>query len=106
MPANVFVPATSSGLPKDSVVNVTDLVTLDKSDLGTEAGQLPPALMNDVDRGLHASWGSNRQARACRIGRLSVDTDQARGTDIPSRVAQAARSLARIDLIGAQLPSW
>jgi mRNA interferase MazF len=52
MPGNVFVPATSSGLPKDSVVNVTALVTLDKTDLDDEIGQLPPTLMSDVDRGL------------------------------------------------------
>ena len=57
MPGNVFVPATSSGLAKDSVVNVTALVTLGKSDLGTQAGQLPPALMNDVDRGLRRVVG-------------------------------------------------
>jgi mRNA interferase MazF len=57
MPGNVFVPATSSGLPKDSVVNVTALVTLDESDLSAEAGQLPPALMNDVDRGLRRVLG-------------------------------------------------
>ena len=57
MPGNVFVPATSSGLPKDSVVNVTALVTLDKSDLYTEMGQLPSALMTDADRGLHRVLG-------------------------------------------------
>ena len=52
MPGNVFLPAATSGLPKDSVVNVTALVTLDKTDLDTETGQLPQALMSDVDRGL------------------------------------------------------
>jgi mRNA interferase MazF len=57
MPGNVFVPATSSGLPKDSVVNVTALVTLNKSDLDTEAGRLPPALMSEVDRGLRRVLG-------------------------------------------------
>jgi mRNA interferase MazF len=57
MPGNVFVPATSSGLPQDSVVSVTALVTLDKSDLGTETARLPPALMNDVDRGLRRVLG-------------------------------------------------
>ena len=57
MPGNVFLPATSSGLPKDSVVNVTALVTLDKTDLDTETGQLPTALMNDVDRGLRRVVG-------------------------------------------------
>jgi mRNA interferase MazF len=57
MPGNVFVPATSSGLPKDSVVNVTALVTLDKTDLDDEIGQLPPTLMSDVDRGLRRVLG-------------------------------------------------
>ena len=57
MPGNVFLPATSSGLPKDSVVNVTALVTLDKTGLEAEAGHVPPALMSDVDRGLRRVLG-------------------------------------------------
>ncbi len=57
MPGNVFLPAASSGLPKDSVVNVTALVTLDKTDLETEAGHLPPALMGEIDRGLRRVLG-------------------------------------------------
>jgi len=57
MPGNVFLPATSSGLPKDSVVNVTALVTLDKTDLDAEAGQLPPSLMSAVDQGLRRILG-------------------------------------------------
>ena len=57
MPGNVFLPATSSGLPKDSVVNVTALVTLNKTDLDTEVGQLPAALISEVDRGLRRVLG-------------------------------------------------
>jgi mRNA interferase MazF len=57
MPGNVFLPAASSGLPKDSVVNVTALVTLDKTDLDAETGQLPASLMDDVDRGLRRVLG-------------------------------------------------
>jgi mRNA interferase MazF len=57
MPGNVFLPAASSGLPQDSVVNVTALVTLDKTDLVTETGQLPASLMNDVDQGLRCVLG-------------------------------------------------
>ncbi len=57
MPGNVFLPAAASGLPKDSVVNVTALVTLDKTDLDTEAGQLPGSLMNDVEQGLRRVLG-------------------------------------------------
>ena len=41
MPGNVFLPAVAVGLPRDSVVNVTALVTLNKSDLGNQAGTVP-----------------------------------------------------------------
>jgi mRNA interferase MazF len=57
MPGNVFLPAAITGLAKDSVVNVTALVTLDKTDLDTEAGHLPASLMKDVDRGLRGVLG-------------------------------------------------
>ena len=57
MPGNVFLPAAVSGLPKDSVVNVTALVTLDKTDLEPLVGQLPSSLMNEVDRGLRRVLG-------------------------------------------------
>ena len=52
MPGNVFLPAAATGLPKDSVVNVTAVVTLNKSDLSEQAGQAPLALLRDIDRGL------------------------------------------------------
>jgi mRNA interferase MazF len=57
MPGNVFLPAATSGLPKDSVVNVTALVTLNKTDLDTEIGRLPPALMSNVGQGLRRVLG-------------------------------------------------
>lgn len=52
MPGNVFLPASLTGLPRDSVVNVTALVTVDRSELGEPVGRLPDALRMDVDRGL------------------------------------------------------
>jgi mRNA interferase MazF len=52
MPGNVFLPAAVTGLPKDSVVNVTALVTLDKTDIEAPTGYVSASLMNDVDRGL------------------------------------------------------
>jgi mRNA interferase MazF len=52
MPGNVFAPAAATGLPRDSVVNVAALVTLDQTDLGTPAGYLPDSVMDEVDRGL------------------------------------------------------
>jgi mRNA interferase MazF len=52
MPGNVFMPATVSGLPRDSVVNVTALVTLDKTDLTDRVGTASPSLLDEVGRGL------------------------------------------------------
>jgi mRNA interferase MazF len=57
MPGNVFVPAIATGLPRDSVVNVTALVTLDKTDLDPPVGRLPESLMHEVDRGLRRVLG-------------------------------------------------
>jgi mRNA interferase MazF len=57
MPGNVFLPAIASGLPEDSVVDITALVTLGKTDLQAPVGQLPTSLMDDVDRGLHRVLG-------------------------------------------------
>ncbi len=52
MPGNVFLPAATTGLPRDSVVNVTALVTLSKTDLENRVGAAPPAPLSEVDRGL------------------------------------------------------
>jgi mRNA interferase MazF len=52
MPGNVFVPASASGLPRDSVVNVTALVTVDKVDLDGPVGRLPSLLLQSVEAGL------------------------------------------------------
>jgi mRNA interferase MazF len=57
MPGNVFLPATSTGLPKDSVVNVTALVTLDKADLDDRAGHISEKSMRDVERGIRTVLG-------------------------------------------------
>ena len=52
LPGHVFVPAHASGLPKDSVANLTALVTVDKKDLGAAVGRLPDHVMAAVDREL------------------------------------------------------
>ena len=52
MPGNVFLPSAAVGLPRDSVVNVTALVTLNKDDLIEHAGDVPSVLMGDIGRGL------------------------------------------------------
>lgn len=51
-PGNVLVAARASGLPKNSVANVTQLVTLDKTDLMELAGKLPRRLLGELDDGL------------------------------------------------------
>ena len=51
-PGNVFLPAVASGLPKDSVVNVLQLVTVDKSVLSPPVAALPAYVLADVDAGL------------------------------------------------------
>ena len=51
-PGNVLVPAQGSGLPKDSVANVSQLITVDRSDLQELAGRLDAATLRRVDLGL------------------------------------------------------
>ncbi len=51
-PGNVLLPATNTGLPKDSGANVTRIVTLDESCLSGRVGQVPRKLMARVDSGL------------------------------------------------------
>ena len=51
-PGNVLLPARSAGLTRDSVVNVSQLLTLDRAFLIEHAGNLPPRLQRFVDEGL------------------------------------------------------
>lgn len=57
MPGNVFMPARATGLPKDSVVNLTALVTLNKADLTDEVGPTPLHLLDEVERSLRQVLG-------------------------------------------------
>ncbi|WP_135481703.1 type II toxin-antitoxin system PemK/MazF family toxin [Candidatus Chloroploca mongolica] len=51
-PGNVVLRARESGLPKDSVINVSQLITLDKTELDEQVGQVLPTTLADVDHGL------------------------------------------------------
>lgn len=51
-PGNVLVPKQSSMLPKDSVANVSQLVTLDREFLTERAGKLPTRVLAAIDAGL------------------------------------------------------
>jgi mRNA interferase MazF len=51
-PGNVRLSSKASGLPKDSVVNVSQLLTIDKSLLTEKVAQLSVAKMQQIERGL------------------------------------------------------
>jgi mRNA interferase MazF len=51
-PGNVLVSKAASGLPKDSVANVSQVVTLDRDVLTERSGKLPARLLAAVDAGL------------------------------------------------------
>jgi mRNA interferase MazF len=51
-PGNVRVTRRVSGLPHDSVINVSQLITLDKQILTENVGRLPAQSMRDVEAGI------------------------------------------------------
>lgn len=51
-PGNVRVGKVESGLSKPSVVNVSDVLTIDKRMLTERVRMVPPAIMSRVDNGL------------------------------------------------------
>ncbi|HET7604426.1 MAG TPA: type II toxin-antitoxin system PemK/MazF family toxin [Gemmatimonadales bacterium] len=51
-PGNVLVPAAASGLPRDSVANVSQLLTVNREDLQERSGQLDALTMRQVNAGL------------------------------------------------------
>ena len=51
-PGNVVLPKKSSGLPKRSVANVSQLITVDKSFLTEKAGTLSPQKLREVETGI------------------------------------------------------
>jgi mRNA interferase MazF len=57
MPGNVLITRNVSGLPKDSVVNVSALATVNKSELWQRVGSLPFDLMREIDSGLRLVFG-------------------------------------------------
>ena len=51
-PGNVLLSRRATGLPQDSVANVSQLVTIDKRLLTEPAGSLPPKLLSQIEAGL------------------------------------------------------
>ena len=51
-PGNFLLTRAQSGLTKDSVVNVSQLVTLERTYLRERAGGIPDDMLDQLDRGL------------------------------------------------------
>ena len=51
-PGNILLPAKTSGLSRDSVVNVSQVLTLNRAFLSEDAGTLPKRIQTLVDAGL------------------------------------------------------
>ena len=51
-PGNVLIPARAAGLPKDSVANVSQVITINKDFLTEKAGRLRGQSLRSVDSGL------------------------------------------------------
>ena len=56
-PGNVLLPKTASGLPRDSVANVSQWVTVDKEYLDKRVGHLPPRTLSRVEAGVRLLLG-------------------------------------------------
>lgn len=53
-PGNVFVSPEETGLPRDSVVNVSQILTVDKEFIVERAGSLGTRTMSAVENGLRS----------------------------------------------------
>jgi mRNA interferase MazF len=56
-PGNVLLPARSTGLPRQSVANVTQIVSLDRRDLTQRTGKLPGSKLELILSGLDTLLG-------------------------------------------------
>ncbi len=60
LPGNVLIPASVSGLTEDSVLNVTQLATIDRGALEEKISTVPDWLLAQVDAGLTRALGLAR----------------------------------------------
>jgi len=56
-PGNVVLPRSATQLPLDSVANVSQIVTLDRSELDERVGRVPPRLLDLILAGLDVVLG-------------------------------------------------
>ena len=58
-PGNVPLPKRDSGLPKDSVINISQLVTLDKRYLTDRVGRISGSRLDELEEGVRLVMGLN-----------------------------------------------
>ncbi len=56
-PGNVRIPQKSSGLPRDSVANVSQIISVDRTFLVERAGRLQEGMMTRIGEGLRLVLG-------------------------------------------------
>jgi mRNA interferase MazF len=56
-PGNILLLAQQTGLPKDSVANVSQVLTIDKSFLAEKAGKVRKGDLQKIEEGLRLSMG-------------------------------------------------
>jgi len=56
-PGNVLLPSKATGLSKDSVANVSQVITIDKSFLTENIGTIPAYLLEQVENGIRLVMG-------------------------------------------------
>lgn len=56
-PGNALLPAKTSGLPKDSVANASQIIALDRTFLTVRVGRLPPKLFAQILHGIDVVLG-------------------------------------------------
>jgi mRNA interferase MazF len=56
-PGNVLLPAGQAGLPKDSIANVSQIVTLDRSAFSEHVARLPETLLQLILAGIDVARG-------------------------------------------------
>jgi mRNA interferase MazF len=56
-PGNVLINPGQSGLPRDSVINVSQILTIDKTALTERVGALPGRVMRAVEEGMRFVLG-------------------------------------------------
>lgn len=60
LPGNVMIPADLGVLPRDSVINVTQIATIDRQTLDERIGALSEWILSQLDAGLQRALGLAR----------------------------------------------